>query len=393
MSIYFCCDEKRRTAVKKKAGLNGIDFLEVHDGPDVPLAERQRTLFVHFLKDDGVAAFTEANIRIEGGDRIRDVHALKAAVDASDPLVLVVEVDQPGDFSTYTLRLTQSATDPDRPDGFDPRLSAVDFSFKVECANEFDCKPEDVCPPPTLLQAEIDYLAKDYASFRRLMLDRLSAQMPDWRERNPADLGVALVELLAYVADHLSYQQDAIATEAYLGTARKRVSVRRHARLVDYLHARWPQRAGMGAHPPGRGRRAGGWPAPASDGSRRPGAHPLSDAHSRHRASASRARPDRAGRVGLRSCAIIPPRFSSRCMMSGSALRTTRSGSTPGVKRSAACPRAPPVPPCCDDLGRRLRLRAGDVLIFEERIGPTTGSPADADRGPSAGGAADCRHS
>ena len=58
--------------------------------------------------------------------------------------------------------------------------------------------------------------------------------MPQWQERNPADLGVALVELLAYVGDHLSYQQDAVATEAYLGTARRRVSVRRHARLVDY---------------------------------------------------------------------------------------------------------------------------------------------------------------
>ena len=45
---------------------------------------------------------------------------------------------------------------------------------------------------------------------------------------------VTLVELLAYVADHLSYYQDAVATEAYLGTARQRMSVRRHARLVDY---------------------------------------------------------------------------------------------------------------------------------------------------------------
>src|SRR2546430_1362125 len=51
------------------------------------------------------------------------------------------------------------------------------------------------------------------------------------------DLGVTLVEALAYVADHLSYYQDAVGTEAHLGTARRRVSVRRHARLVDYhLH-------------------------------------------------------------------------------------------------------------------------------------------------------------
>jgi hypothetical protein len=81
---------------------------------------------------------------------------------------------------------------------------------------------------------QINYLAKDYASFRRLMLDRMAITLPGWAERNPADVGIALVEVLAYAADHLSYYQDAVATEAYLDTARRRVSVRRHARLVDY---------------------------------------------------------------------------------------------------------------------------------------------------------------
>lgn len=69
------------------------------------------------------------------------------------------------------------------------------------------------------------------------MLDRLNLLAPGWSERSAADVGVALVELLAYAADNLSYRQDAIANEAYLATAHKRVSVRRHARLVDYaLH-------------------------------------------------------------------------------------------------------------------------------------------------------------
>ena len=49
------------------------------------------------------------------------------------------------------------------------------------------------------------------------------------------DIGITLVELLAYVGDYLSYYQDAVATEAYLETARQRISVRRHARLVDYV--------------------------------------------------------------------------------------------------------------------------------------------------------------
>ena len=48
---------------------------------------------------------------------------------------------------------------------------------------------------------------------------------------------MTLAELIAYVGDQLSYRQDAIATEAYLSTARLRRSLRRHALLVDYhLH-------------------------------------------------------------------------------------------------------------------------------------------------------------
>lgn len=85
------------------------------------------------------------------------------------------------------------------------------------------------------LQPSIDYMAKDYESFRQLMLDRLSATLPAWQERHAPDLGIAIVEMLAYVADYLSYYQDAVATEAYLGTARQRISVRRHARLLDYV--------------------------------------------------------------------------------------------------------------------------------------------------------------
>ena len=95
----------------------------------------------------------------------------------------------------------------------------------------------DACietPPP---EPAIQYLAKDYASFRRLIEDRLALIAPHWNEHHVPDLGVALTELLAYTGDYLSYYQDAVATEAYLDTARQRISVRRHARLVDYrLH-------------------------------------------------------------------------------------------------------------------------------------------------------------
>jgi hypothetical protein len=199
-------------------------------------AEQQRTLLVRFVnalpKPLKLAA---TNIRIEGGERIRNVRVIEVTLDASDQHILVVKVDQPGDFSIYTLRLVQDEQHEQPPTGFDQMLSVVHFSFKVECLSDFDCQPQRVCPPQASEQPEIDYLAKDYASFRRLMLDRMAVLMPQWQERNAADLGVALVELLAFAGDYLSYQQDAVATEAYLGTARRRVSVRRHARLVDYL--------------------------------------------------------------------------------------------------------------------------------------------------------------
>jgi hypothetical protein len=243
--LYFCCDdERRRTAVRNHSSINGIDFLEVVDDPQDAVVDQQRKLLVHFIKSVSPGAITEKNVRIEGGERIRNI-TVTSVVDgqsSSPPQgsdVLIIEVSKHGDFSTYTLRLVadKNATDEkkdDPPDGFDPVLSAVDFSFKVNCPTSFDCKPQRLCPTEPGKNPEINYLAKDYASFRQLMLDRMSLLMPDWKERSAADLGIVLIELLAYAGDYLSYQQDAVATESYLNTARRRASVRRHAKLVDY---------------------------------------------------------------------------------------------------------------------------------------------------------------
>jgi hypothetical protein len=231
---YECGNERRRSAVRQAspARLNGIDYLEV--GGD----QRELTVvFVHPLPGASSPvppvgpALTAANVVIEGGVRIQPVRVTSVQATGN---VLRVSVDRPGDFSTYTLRLRTSATVAVPPAGFDPQLAAVDFWFKVDCPSEFDCGPSPAVSPPAALGPEPDYLAKDYASFRQLMLDRLSAVMPRWREESVADLPVTLIELLAYVGDELSYFQDAVATEAYLGTARQRMSVRRHARLLDY---------------------------------------------------------------------------------------------------------------------------------------------------------------
>ena len=226
---YRCKNERRRVEVKKARDsqgrplLNGIDYLEI--GSD------RQTILVHFIH-----AFTEPlkkqNLVISQANTLEELEIESVNSFAN---TLIVRVKRVGGFSTYTLRLVGDSSSSMPPPGFDPQLSRIDFSFRAEDASEFDCQqpqplPEKQPPPPA-----IDYLAKDYNSFRTLMLDRLAVTIPQWRERNPADIGIMLVEILAYAADRLSYYQDAVATEAYLGTARQRISIRRHSRLLDYF--------------------------------------------------------------------------------------------------------------------------------------------------------------
>ena len=202
--------------------LNGIDYLEV-------TSKDQRSLKLVFVHP--VAGITRANCRIDGGVRIRGIQVLTATISGYE---LNITVDQAGDFSWYDFVLFDPAAPDFAPDKIDPVLASVRFSFKAQCPSEFDCETDPNCPPASLPEPLLDYLAKDYASFRRLMLDRMGQLIPGGAESHPADFSVALVEMLAHVGDLLSYRQDAVATEAYLGTARRRVSLRRHARLLDY---------------------------------------------------------------------------------------------------------------------------------------------------------------
>lgn len=224
---YQCKSQMRKLLVRRASEkgllLNGIDYLEV-DNTD----KSNRKIVIYFINDLSLSNLKENDISISGTSKV-DFH-----IHSVNSNVLTLIYSPPVDFSTYTLRLISSMVNSDPSRHFDPQLSEIDFSFKIDCLNEFDCSSPEACPAERLPIPQIDYLARDYASFRRLMLDRLSLVSPEWKERNPADIGIMLVELVAYVADQLSYYQDAVATEAYLGTARKRTSIRRHARLLDY---------------------------------------------------------------------------------------------------------------------------------------------------------------
>ncbi|MEP0546764.1 MAG: putative baseplate assembly protein [Rhodothermales bacterium] len=378
MTVYSCENERRLQRVDAHATLNGIAYLEVVDGAlyfdfvgTPPPSEdlRQRTLLVHVVKPLA-GSLGAVNVRIEAPPRAAPVQVAWArrAADAADlraegrissrerdfllalpepEQVLVVRTTATGDFSTYTLRLVTSVTDDGPPDPFDVRLAALRFSFKVACPSEFDCAVEPACPPPDLTTPHIDYLAKDYASFRRLLLDRLSVVMPGWTDRSAADLQIALVELLAYVGDHLSYAQDAVGTEAYLGTARRRVSLRRHARLLDYaVHEGCNARAWV------------------------------------HVTAGSAAPPVLPARTVLRTRGEDGLVFETMHDLDLRAVHNRIDFYTwedeacclaAGATRATLLSREDPT------TGVPLALGPGDVLVFEETISPTTGLAADAD--------------
>ncbi|GAA3113054.1 hypothetical protein GCM10010449_39140 [Streptomyces rectiviolaceus] len=213
----------------RRSGPAGIEEVRAH--PD------RRTLSVRF---SGVLPrhVDRASFVIEGGQRVVGIRVLRVVPELGEELEPGTEesgsgapaqrfrlfLDRPGDESTYRLRVLGH--------GFHGALDRADFTFRPTAH-----RPEDISGTtraPGRPAPSIDYLAKDYASFRRLLLERLSLTLPQWTERHVPDLWVTLVELLAHVGDRLSYQQDAVATEAYLDTARLRTSVRRHARLVGY---------------------------------------------------------------------------------------------------------------------------------------------------------------
>ena len=170
--------------------------------------------------------------------RASSASAVKSAAIGGAPNILDVEVDEQGDFSPYLISIGWARDGAGvwryAFDDLDRLFSVAPVNFRPGCPVDFDCKPVDDCPPETLAEPALDYLARDYASFRQMLLDLVAQRNPTWTERSPADVGIALLELFAHEGDHISYFQDAVANEAFLDTARQRVSAKRHAKIVDY---------------------------------------------------------------------------------------------------------------------------------------------------------------
>jgi predicted phage baseplate assembly protein len=92
----------------------------------------------------------------------------------------------------------------------------------------------------------IAYRIGTFSTFRREMLERIAdprllEPLPNpfflagWHEGANGDYQTAFVELWAYLADVLTFYQERIANEAYIGTAVQRDSLLRLTALIDYV--------------------------------------------------------------------------------------------------------------------------------------------------------------
>lgn len=217
-------DERRERLAASDIDLNGIAGVEI----DPDDQTRLRVSFVKDLPGPGgipTVPLGPGDFTITGGDRIRSIGVTAVSMDAN---TLVITVSEAGDFSLYTLAID------DNVPGFDPALRATQFSFKVHCDTGGDCAPDDLDQGAPRREPRLDYLARDYDSYRRMLLDRLAVTAPDFTDRNTASTEIALVEWLAYAGDALAQKLDAVETEYSLETVRLRQSAARHARLVGY---------------------------------------------------------------------------------------------------------------------------------------------------------------
>ena len=379
-----CRDELRRQFVRQ-AGGNGLDHVEISDD--------HRTLTVSFLAK-APAGLRPGNIAITGGQQVTGITALDVRLCADDdPDIddcIQITVSQPGDASCYQLCLVESDAQGRPTDvplaGFDPRYVCIGFSFMAGCSTGLDCAGTPACPPPLLTEPDRSYLARDFASFKQLLMDRLALIMPAWTETHEPDLGVAVVELLSWVGDELSYYQDAVGTEAYLQTARLRISVRRHLTMIGYrLHDGCNARAWVCVQVSGSG------PVTLAPGDISfittpsvavPGPALLwSDLSAVNPASYQVFEPVVPGGT------VLYPAHSRMYFWTwGDGQCCLAAGATAATLVDAWAD-DPPVPDTdgaqdtdgTQDRPRALHLAVGDVIIIEEIVGPLTGARADAD--------------
>ena len=374
-----CHDDRRRAGRPRHAELNGIDYVEiVDDGPDGRCTSTSSA---------GAAAPAIAtNVRIHGGGGFATSACSTATVDpptTDTTTASTSRVDRAGDFSPYTLGLVERrARTRDRRAAEGLRSAVRERGFQLQGGlpeRLSTAQTTAACPPPTRTEPDIDYLAKDYASFRQLILDRLALIMPDWRER--------------HVPDSASRWSSCSPTSA---TTSATTRTRSRPRPIST-----PPAAHLGASPRAAGRlhlhegcNARAWLTVKTSQDL---VDPAFTARDLYFTTGTSEAPGEVFEPRVEDPSA-PLRFyeahneirfytwgdTSCCLPRGATHATLRDTWVrpldppgPPQKRSSRATNPPEPRP---RPGRKLHLTPGDVLIFEEVKGPTTGAAADADR-------------
>lgn len=81
---------------------------------------------------------------------------------------------------------------------------------------------------------QIDYLSRDYTAILADLTAIAKQFNPTWSVSDPSDIGVALLEVFAYLGDILSFYTDRMASEGFIGTASQRASILQIASMLGY---------------------------------------------------------------------------------------------------------------------------------------------------------------
>jgi len=82
---------------------------------------------------------------------------------------------------------------------------------------------------------QIDYTSRDYVSIREDLVSLISYYNPNWTSRDPADFGMTMVDMFAYMGDLLNFYIDRATNEGFLATASQRDSVLQIANTLGYI--------------------------------------------------------------------------------------------------------------------------------------------------------------
>ena len=227
--------------------LTGIDFVHVVDPGD------QRTLRVYFIVEPDALQpplVTPASLADPANGAENLAVSIQAVIGGAARVItrtdwravtfegvqrtcLEIEVDEPGGFEPYrlTLRHLPGGAEPHQ---LDPFFASTLFDFKQGCPTGFDCAREPREQRQPGVDFPVDYLARDFESFRRALLDFAAQRYPHWREPIEADFAVMLLEIMAAMGDEFAYAQDRADAETRFGSATQRASLFALARLVDH---------------------------------------------------------------------------------------------------------------------------------------------------------------